>query len=80
MNVLKALGTYYHDYRAASACPTRERLALVTRPLILLDARPEPTPREQARGLVCATADVRIVPVGPTLADRADAIADALIG
>lgn len=38
MEVLKALGTYHHAYRAAFAYPTRERLALLQRPFFLLDA------------------------------------------
>lgn len=79
MEVLKALGTYHHAYRAAFAYPTRARLALLKRPFFLLDAVGEiPGLRAQAETLAKAAPDCRLVPVEAGMAAKAKAIVTAL--
>jgi pimeloyl-ACP methyl ester carboxylesterase len=78
MEVLKALPTYHHAYRAAFAYPTRARLALLKRPLFLLDATGElPALREQAQTLAKAAPACTLVPVEPGVAAKARAILQA---
>lgn len=75
MEVLKALGTYHHAYRAAFAYPTRERLALLERPFLLLDAVGEiPNLRAQAGELAQTARDCTLVPVEAGFAAKAGAI------
>jgi pimeloyl-ACP methyl ester carboxylesterase len=75
MEVLKALGSYHHAYRAAFAYPTRARLAQLKRPFHLLDAVGEiPGLRAQAKTLAKAAPDCRLVPVEAGLAAKAEAI------
>lgn len=79
MEVLKALGTYHHAYRAAFAYPTRARLAMLERPLYLLDATNElPALRSQAQALAAAARSSTLVPVEPGFAAKAAAILQTL--
>lgn len=79
MEVLKALGTYHHAYRAAFRYPTRARLALLERPFHLIDASSElPALRAQARDLASAAPQSRLLPVDGGLAAKAEAIAGLL--
>ena len=75
LEVLKALKTYHHAYRAAFRYPTRERLALLTKPLFLLDAENElPSLREQMTVLVGAAQDTRIIGAGVSIEAKAMAV------
>lgn len=79
MEVLKALGTYHHAYRAAFAYPTRERLERLTRPFHLLDAAGElPALRTQAADLARAAPDCRLIEVEAGFPARAEAILSAI--
>ncbi|HUD95517.1 alpha/beta hydrolase [Sphingobium sp.] len=79
MEVLKALGTYHHAYRAAFAYPTRARLERLERPFFLLDAIGEiPGLRAQAEALAKAAPDCRLVPVESGLSAKAEAIVATL--
>ena len=75
LEVLKALGTYHQAYRAAFRYPTCARLALLTRPLVALDAENElSTLRDQTRKLVGAAHYGEIVSAGNSLDTKAAAI------
>lgn len=75
LEVLKGLRTYHHAYRAAFQYPTRARLALLRRPLTLLDMESElPTLRTQMQALIAVAEDAAIEPAGRTMADKAAAI------
>jgi pimeloyl-ACP methyl ester carboxylesterase len=75
LEVLKGLRTYHHAYRAAFRYPTRERLALLRRPLTLLEMESElPTLRTQMQELVEVAKGAVIEASGWTMADKAAAI------
>jgi pimeloyl-ACP methyl ester carboxylesterase len=79
MEVLKALGTYHHAYRAAFAYPTRARVALLKPPFYLLDSVTElPALRAQARALAALAGESTLVAVEPGIAAKADAIVEIL--
>jgi pimeloyl-ACP methyl ester carboxylesterase len=80
MEVLKALPTYHHAYRAAFAYPTGARLALLQRPFFLLDAVGElPALRDQAQVLANQAPRCTLVPVEQGLAAKASAILQAAL-
>jgi pimeloyl-ACP methyl ester carboxylesterase len=79
LEVLKALGSYHHAYRAAFRYPTRARLALLTQPLILLDAGNElPSLREQTKAIIGAARKGRVVGAGTTPDAKATAMLSSM--
>jgi pimeloyl-ACP methyl ester carboxylesterase len=79
VEVLKAIRTYHHAYRAAFRYPTRARLAELKVHASLLDVETElPTLRAQMRALVETVPSSAIVPAGATMDSKAEAILDVL--
>lgn len=80
LEVLKGLDTYHRAYRAAFAYPTRERIALVERPIhFLRDAQDLPSLHRQLDTFIAAASRATVVDVAGGPQPKAAVIA-ALLG
>lgn len=79
VEVLKSITTYHHAYRAAFHHPKRERLPLVTQPLLMICETTDPLYRykDEALRLVKNVTDGTL-PEGARTADKAKLISDWL--
>lgn len=79
VDVLKALGTYHHAYRAAFSYDAQALLPRLTCPVLLTSTMRDPlyTDLEKAAGLL-PSADMQLLPHEATAADRAERIDDFL--
>ena len=81
VDVLKAFRTYHVIYRAVFRYPTRERVALLRRPMAVLEMETEaPLLRQQIPVIAAVARTARVVPAGATIDSKAEAILRVLSG
>jgi len=79
VEVLKALSTYHHAYRASFRYDKKTRLPLVTQPVLLLYEALHPSLRYKDEALAAArNGSTSVLPAGATTADKARLVAEWL--